>query len=277
MTITKAERRSAYRAYRTFLNEDLERERRRDLMYAEMMRVFGPGGLFDPLTGDKAEGGKAALERVAAKRAAVKRQGDPLHMVVKPCGKAERREARHEGERRRLLLRGTNYIRKQAANPQSPISQQHVLGSEAFETIYQEAAGGSEIRAIDWRDPVVDGGGLWKEPVYLGSVADADRALRELQCIIGLFHFYALCRICGDGESIQSVANDYEMNAAERRNGASSTRTREHVSRLLEEGLRVASRILPGCEAAHGRDRGRIVGWNADDDPGAATVARRSA
>ena len=114
---------------------------------------------------------------------------------------------------------------------------------ETIRALYAEATSAIGVKAIDFTREVVDGGRGFAMP-SVGKGADAIKTLARIERRVGWTHWVVLSRIVIGGESIQSVALDFEDNERHCANGCVTAKNRDHIGRLLREGLHIASIVL---------------------------------
>jgi hypothetical protein len=191
---------------------------------------------------ERADRRRAVIER----RERVAREGDPLGILRRPAAtegrKASGRASARVRRERDALLRSSGTVRRLLT--QGAIGRREVKAADELLDLWELAAGGSLVRALDWRLERVDGGRRVLEPDLLIGAGEAERALWRVRCHVGARTWAVLVRVCCLGESVAAVAMDMEDDPAGRTNGACSRRTMDHVSRLLRSGLSDAAEVM---------------------------------
>lgn len=103
------------------------------------------------------------------------------------------------------------------------ISEGEKLAGDRFRAIYERSIIGG-ARAIDYRQPKVDGGTLF-DPLHSSS-AEAARTLKGVARIVGEIDFRLLVAVVGEGRRIVDVAGQ-----------GASTRARLHCGARLRDAL----------------------------------------
>ena len=233
--IGKQERVLADRACREGQRRDADREAARTAMYDQIARVYGAG-----------DDGDHLRQKAAARRTLVEVQADPLGILRRPAA-TEGRKASGQAlakvrRERDGLLRSSGTVRRLLT--QGAIGRREVQAADELLHLWELAAGGSLVRALDWTLERVDGGRRVLEPDLLIGAGDAERALWRVRCHVGARTWSVLVRVCCHGESVAAVAMDMEDDPAGKTNGACSRQTRDHVSRLLRSGLMDAAEVM---------------------------------
>lgn len=129
------------------------------------------------------------------------------------------------------------------------------------------AAKDGATRAFDPTAVKVDGGRMVAEAIHLGAL-DAERTLRRLiaEADIGVEAAEVVLRVCGLGESLQTIANAFEPDPEKRINGGCGSDTKAEVRRLIRSGLGGLANVCSGRPARGGRVRsGAVSAWMAAD------------
>lgn len=193
-------------------------------------------------TVDRAAKRRAVIER----RERVARQADPLGILRRPAASETRKASGQASAKVRRerdgLLRSSGTVRRLLT--QGAIGRREVQAANELLDLWELAAGGSLVRALDWTLERVDGGRRLLEPDLLIGAGDAERALWRVRCHVGARTWAVLVRVCCLGESVAAVAMDMEDDPAGKSNGACSRQTRDHVSRLLRSGLSDAAEVM---------------------------------
>lgn len=196
--------------------------------------------------------------RVSAARRRVERQGDPLGLTLRPApdatAKASGKAAASVRRERDRLLRGGAILR---LHTRGALGRVEVMAAQRLADLWQQAAGGSLVRAMDWRVERVDGGRGFVAPDLDRGALASERELRAVRIEVGARAWAVMQRVIAEGESVTAVAIDMEDDDAARDNGACSRQTRDHVSRLLRGGLSDAAKVLGIDARAMARDARR--------------------
>lgn len=201
---------------------------------------------------DRADKRRAVIER--RERVAV--QSDPLGILRRPAADETRKASGQASAKVRRerdgLLRSSGTVRRLLT--QGAIGKREVRAADDLLHLWELAAGGALVRALDWTLERVDGGRRVLEPDLLIGAGDAERALWRVRCHVGARTWAVLVRVCCQGESVAAVAMDMEDDPAGKTNGACSRQTRDHVSRLLRSGLVDAAEVMDSTPQAVCRD-----------------------
>ncbi|SDT96897.1 hypothetical protein SAMN05428979_0798 [Stappia sp. ES.058] len=185
------------------------------------------------------------MRALAESRIRARRQGDPLGLTARPApdatAKATGKAAASVRRERDALLRGGAILR---LHTRGALGRVEVMAAQRLADLWQQAAGGSLVRAMDWRVERVDGGRGFVAPDLDRGAQASERELRAVRIEVGARAWAVMQRVIAEGESVTAVAIDMEDDEAARRNGACSRQTRDHVSRLLRGGLSDAAKVL---------------------------------
>ncbi|WP_425087784.1 hypothetical protein [Stappia sp.] len=224
----------AARACRQGQKRDADREATRREMYDQIERVYG------------VDDGAGLLGIARDRRERARRQGDPLGLTSRPApdatAKVTGKAAASVRKARDPLLRGGGTISR--LHTQGALGRCEVMAAWHLAELWQQAAGGSLLQALDWRVERVDGGRGFVAPDLDRGALASERELRAVRIEVGARAWQVMQRVIADGESLAAVAMDMEDDTAARTNGGCSRQTRDHVSRLLRSGLIDAGKVL---------------------------------
>ena len=195
------------------------------------------------------EADRAAKRRaVIETRERVERQGDPLGIMrraaVSETRKASGQASAKVRRERDPLLRSSGTLKRLATGPKAVLRKAHLATADELAGLWETEAGGTVVRALDWTIERVDGGKGPAAPELMCGAGRAHRLLLAVRLEVGARVFTVLHRMVAQGESLTVIAIDLEEDASARANGACDRRTRDHVSRMLREGLEDAGRVL---------------------------------
>ncbi len=107
----------------------------------------------------------------------------------------------------------------------------------------------------------VDGGSNKdRDWLILCSLGDA-MALEAIKRFVGFTDYILLIRVCGEGESLASIAVEFEDDDVKRKANKPSKQTRDHVARRLRDGLKSAAYVLGFATRAGDKDIARHINW----------------
>ena len=172
--------------------------------------------------------------------------------------KAERKAAKRIEATRAAMIRGDTIGTLLARGAID--KRQHDAGV-LVRALWAAKDGGA--RGIDPTAVKVDGGRFCGDAIQLGAL-DAERTLRRLiaQADIGVEAAEVVLRVCGVGESLQTIANDFEPDPKNRANGGCGRDTLAEVRRLIRSGLGGLANVCHGRPARGGRVRSdAVLAW----------------
>ncbi|MBN9021302.1 MAG: hypothetical protein J0H08_04245 [Rhizobiales bacterium] len=175
--------------------------------------------------------------------------------------KAERKAAKRVEATRAAMIRGdtlgTLYAR-------SAIDKRQHDAGVLVRALWAAKDGGA--RGVDMTAVKVDGGRMVTEAIRLGAL-DAERTLRRMlaEADIGIEAAEVVLRVCGLGESLQTIANAFEPDPEKRMNGGCGSDTKAEVRRLIRSGLSGLANVAHGRPARGGRVRSdAVLAWMAE-------------
>ncbi len=188
------------------------------------------------------------LASVRATRERAEAQGDPLGIRRRPAAKETRhasgQAAASVRKARDPLLRSSGTLKRLASGPKAVLGKSDLDTARCLAWLWETEAGGGLVRAIDWTLERVDGGRGPVEPDLMCGASDAHGWLLKVRLEVGARVFRVLHRIIAEGESVTAIAMDMEEDAGARASGGCSRLTRDHVSRMLRDGLEDAGHVL---------------------------------
>ncbi|MBM20756.1 MAG: hypothetical protein CMN87_12165 [Stappia sp.] len=191
---------------------------------------------------------RAKLAAVREARERVEVQGDPLGILRRPAANETRHATGHASagvrKARDPLLRAGGTLKRLSLGPKAVLGKRDLDTARCLAWLWETEAGGGLVRAIDWTLERVDGGRGPVAPDLICGASDAHGWLLKVRLEVGARVFRVLHRIIAEGESVTAIAMDLEEDAGARASGGCSRRTRDHVSRMLRDGLEDAGRVL---------------------------------